>query len=230
MQGYENFKLVDSYYTTKGAMDAELDADDGDWDDDDQASPPKHPHPALRGPCMPIVPCFCHPPSLTSNDMAVQRWNAHPLTPRQSLASCALCPTVCGVYPEYCVRQWRSPRCDGRVAGMQGLRPAARQRAGADLEGLDGEEEPPEPWRGEDERRAKEPWWPQDQLASDMALRLALMVEQLGASALPADWSQVRPKANHSCQLGPMPTSSLPCRLPARAPYGKILRVHGSVL
>ena len=91
------------------------------------------------------------------------------------------------------------------MAGAQGLRPAARQRAGADLEGLDGEDEPLEPRGGEEERRVKEPWWPQDQLASDMALRLALMVEQLGASALPADWSQVRPKAIHSCQPCPMP-------------------------
>lgn len=112
------------------------------------------------------------------------------------MAPCALCPTVVA---------GRSPRCDSRVAGAQGLRPAARQRAGADLEGLDGEDEPLELRGGEDERRVKEPWWPQDQLASDMALRLALMVEQLGASALPADWSQVRPKGIHSCQPCPMP-------------------------
>ena len=36
-----------------------------------------------------------------------------------------------------------------------------------------------------------QPWWPQDQLVSDMALKLALMVEQLGLSASANDWTQV---------------------------------------
>lgn len=39
--------------------------------------------------------------------------------------------------------------------------------------------------------KARQSWWPEGQLVSDMALRLAVMVEQLGASASPSDWAQV---------------------------------------
>ena len=39
--------------------------------------------------------------------------------------------------------------------------------------------------------KARQPWWPADRLVSDMALELALTVEQLGLSASPSDWDQV---------------------------------------
>ncbi len=133
--------------------------------------------------------------------------------------------TLPGAYAACHAWQSRSPHCDSAVAGAQGLSPAPRQRAGADLEALDGENEPHEPRGGEDESRVQEPWWPQDQLASDMALRLALMVEQLGASALPADWSQVRTQVNHSYQPCPMPhLTSPPRRVPGRALHPEALQ------
>ena len=61
----------------------------------------------------------------------------------------------------------------------------AGAEAGAEEAELDGVEARGRP--GE-----TKPWWPQDQLVSDMAIHLALMVEQLGLSASPNDWTQVR--------------------------------------
>ena len=74
----------------------------------------------------------------------------------------------------------------------QGARPAGRARAAAE----DGEGEAEADRDLEDRPRgkamkARQPWWPADRLVSDMALELALTVEQLGLSASPTDWDQV---------------------------------------
>lgn len=80
----------------------------------------------------------------------------------------------------------------------------ARAEFGAE----EGELDPVEEQRKFKAAEAEQPFWPQDQLVSDMAIHLALMVEQLGLSASPNDWTQVRsswhdpqhqPSMNHSC-------------------------------
>ena len=65
----------------------------------------------------------------------------------------------------------------------------ARPEFGAEEGELDAVEERQGFKAGESDK----PFWPQDQLVSDMAIHLALMVEQLGLSASPNDWTQVRP-------------------------------------
>ena len=51
--------------------------------------------------------------------------------------------------------------------------------------------------------KARQRWWPADRLISDMALELALTVEQLGLAASPSDWDQVLlPSSCHNiCNL-----------------------------
>ena len=64
----------------------------------------------------------------------------------------------------------------------------ARPEFGAE----DGELDAVEEQRKFKAGQTEQPFWPQDQLVSDMAIHLALMVEQLGLSASPNDWTQVR--------------------------------------
>ena len=82
--------------------------------------------------------------------------------------------------------------CKAYGACWQGLRPPGRARAAAEDGDGEGEmdrdlEDRP---RGK-MMKARQPWWPADRLVSDMALELALIVEQLGLSASPSDWNQV---------------------------------------
>ena len=80
----------------------------------------------------------------------------------------------------------------------------ARPEFGAEEGELDAEEEQPKFKAGETEQ----PFWPQDQLVSDMAIHLALMVEELGLSASPNDWTQVR-SSRHDFQCQPFMTHPL---------------------
>ena len=79
----------------------------------------------------------------------------------------------------------------------QGAAQASRARPefGAEEGELDAVEEQ----QGFKAGQSEQPFWPQDQLVSDMAIHLALMVEQLGLSASPNDWTQVRPSWHGTC-------------------------------
>ena len=66
--------------------------------------------------------------------------------------------------------------------------------------------------------KARQPWWPADRLVSDMALELALTVEQLGLSASPSDWDQVwlLISGHNLCDLASTPPVSF---LPSSCPH-----------
>lgn len=79
----------------------------------------------------------------------------------------------------------------------QGATQAGRARADCGAE--EGDLDAVEGQQGFKAGRSEQPFWPQDQLVSDMAVHLALMVEQLGLSASPNDWTQVR-SSWHDCR------------------------------
>ena len=87
--------------------------------------------------------------------------------------------------------------CAGQGATQAGR---ARPEFGAEEGELDAVEER----QGFKAGQSEQPFWPQDQLVSDMAIHLALMVEQLGLSASPNDWTQVRPSW-HDCRSSVQP-------------------------
>ena len=79
-----------------------------------------------------------------------------------------------------------------RIMCWQGAPRDEAARAGAEFGAEDGELDAVEEQGKFKAGQTGQPFWPQDQLVSDMAIHLALMVEQLGLSASPNDWTQVR--------------------------------------
>jgi len=78
------------------------------------------------------------------------------------------------------------------------------------------------------EIKKSQPWWPQDRSVAELALQMALVVEQLGCSPTIGDWTQVRSAATdqirrciHTCRHFLLPT-----QLCVLAPVVNSLTVH----